>query len=69
MPHIENELAMFTANAPDVRDDYWLYPDIDEDSLLLGFVHLTQWGLGKPQPCFGQGAVMVEMTNPFERVA
>ena len=43
MPHVNFELALFTSLAPDVRDDIWLYPSIELDTLTMGFEHFTQW--------------------------
>ncbi len=69
MPHIELEQALFTSTAPDVRDDIWLYPSIEGDTLTMGFMHLTQWRREPESFCFLQAASVVELTNPFQRVA
>ena len=69
MPHIDLELALFTSTAPDIRDDIWLYPSIEEDTLTLGFMHMTQWRKEADPFCFVQAASIVELTNPFVRVS
>jgi hypothetical protein len=69
MPHIENEMALFTSLAPDVRDDLWLYPSIEGDTLTFGFMHLTQWRDEPESFCFLQAAGIVSLANTFQRVA
>jgi hypothetical protein len=68
MPHVNFELAVFTSLAPDVRDDIWLYPSIESDTLTLGFEHFTQWKeeRGFETACFLEAASIVSLTNPFE---
>lgn len=76
MPHIEKEWAVFTSTAPGIRDDVWLYPSIEGDVMTLGLLDVAQWTGAKsqwPVPddpyCFIQGGSVVELTNPFQRVA
>lgn len=75
MPHIEKEWAVFTSMAPGIKDDVWLYPSIEGDVMTLGLLDVAQWTGAKSQwpveddpYCFIQGASVVELTNPFERV-
>ncbi len=75
MPYKELEWALFTSQAPGVRDDVWLVPWIDGDSLKMDLLDLTQWTdatskwpVADDPYCFVQAASVVELTNPFERV-
>ena len=76
MPHVEKEWAVFSSMAPGIRDDVWLYPSIEGDVMTLGLMDVAQWTGAKfhwPVPddpyCFIRGGSVVELTNPFQRVA
>jgi len=75
MPYMELEWALFTSTAPGVRDDVWLVPWIEGDSLKMDLIDLTQWVPEKTMRqhpkdpyCFVEGAAVVELTNTFDRV-
>ena len=68
MWHVEGKFALFTSVGRGFRNDYWVYPRFDGDSLTMNMTELHQWQAGDDPACFVKAGATVEMTNTFERV-
>ena len=67
---LNGEEAMFTSLNPIVTDDYWMMSALVGDELMMDYISLTQWRPeGDGTPCFVKAATIIELTNPFTRIA
>jgi hypothetical protein len=65
MWHVEGQLALFSSMSEDARDDFWVYPRFEGDSLTMNVVEVNRSGARDDPTCFVRAAGYVELSNTF----
>jgi len=63
--HVEGQLALFSTMSEDAREDFWVYPRFEGDTLTMNVVDLSRWGASDDPTCFVRAAGYVELSNTF----